>query len=65
MNELVWAPNFTLPTIYTLVRAIQLGTIMGDIDTREIFLNFMMHKSPRKKFGVDVRHIWSEDTTLE
>jgi hypothetical protein len=45
LNEALWAPNFGLPTVDTLVRGIDEGTWLGDIDIGEMFLNFMLHPS--------------------
>ena len=64
LNEVLWAPHFMLPTMSTQMREIQLGTNMGDINIGEIFLNFIMHKSLRHFWGVDVKHIQSEDPKL-
>ena len=62
LNVVLWSPNFTLPTMSTQMRSIQLGTSMGDIFISKMFLNFTIHKILRKRCGLDVMHIWSEDT---
>ena len=64
LNKVLWAPNLTPPIISIHTRAIQHGTNMGENDIGEMFLKFMMRRSLRKSFRVDVTHIWSEDLKL-
>ena len=64
LNEVIWAPQFTLPTMSTKRREIELGTNMGDIDIGKMFLNFMMQKIIRKCFGVDVMYIRPKEPKL-
>ena len=42
LNDAVWAPWFSLPTVESHVRVVDEGTYMADNDLGEIFLNFMV-----------------------
>jgi hypothetical protein len=42
LNAYLWAPWFALPNINTLLRALEEGTFMSDLDIAEMFLNFML-----------------------
>ena len=50
----MWAPPFGLPKIDSLLRIVDLDTVMQDRDFGEMFLNFELHPSARKYTGVDV-----------
>ena len=63
LDKLLWGTNFMLPTIFMQIRAIQLGTSMGDIDIGKKFFNFMMHKSFKNNSGVVITNKQSEDPT--
>ena len=64
LDEVLWAPHFTLPTMSTQMRAIQLGINIGNINIGKKVLNFMIHKSLRNFCGVDVTYIGSDDNKL-
>ena len=64
LNEVLWDPHFTLPTMSMQMRALQLGTSMGDIGIGEILLNSMVKKSLRNVCAVGIMHIQLKDTTL-
>ena len=55
LNSYLWAPWFPLPTITTLERSLVPGSVMGDLDIGEIFLNFLLHPRLRPYTGVDLR----------
>lgn len=42
LNDAVWAPWFTMPTVDCHLRAVEAGTFMVDCDMGEMFLNFML-----------------------
>ena len=54
LNEKVWAPSFWLPGVNSLVRMLDLTSVMEDRDIGEMFLNFELHPMVRKFAGVDV-----------
>jgi hypothetical protein len=56
MNSHLWAPWFALPTIYALTGALEVGTIMGDSDIGEMFLNSMLEENCACLAGVDLTH---------
>jgi hypothetical protein len=62
LNDAIWVPGFTLPTVLTHLRAVEAGTFMADVDVGEMFLNFMLHSSIRLFAGVDISHFFSEDS---
>ena len=45
LNEVLWAPWFSLPTVSSHLRAVEPGTYMADVDLGEIFLNFFLDAS--------------------
>ena len=57
LNEVLWAPNFFLPTIDTTLRHVDSSSWFGDIDFGEQFLNFSLHPSLRQYAGIDVTGI--------
>lgn len=60
LNETVWAPSFWLPTIDSLVRALDADSWMSDRDIGDMFLNFQLHKSAWPFAGVDIKPILDE-----
>ncbi len=40
LNDCVWTPSFCLPTVNSLLRITDEGTLMQDMDVSEMFLNF-------------------------
>ena len=44
LNQSLWAPNFALPTIFTVLRGVSEGSRFGDGDFGEHFLNFFLDK---------------------
>jgi hypothetical protein len=55
LNHCLWAPGFGLPTVDSLVRGVEEGTWMGDLDIGEMFLNFCLHPDIQPYAGVDLR----------
>jgi len=60
LNDAVWAPSFWLPTIDSLVRALDADSWMSDRDIGDMFLNFQLHESVWPFAGVDVGPILDE-----
>lgn len=63
LNEAVWAPTFWLPTIDSLVRALDDNCWMADRDIGDMFLNFMLHESAWEYAGVDIKPIRTGEGT--
>ena len=60
LNEKVWVPSFWLPTIDSLLRAVDSQSWMTDRDVGDMFLNFQLHPSVQPYTGVDLRPIYGE-----
>jgi hypothetical protein len=56
LNAHCWAPWFALPTICSLLRALEIDTFMADSDIGEMFLNFMLEERCVRLAGVDLIH---------
>jgi hypothetical protein len=54
LNSHLWCPWFALATINTMLRALEPGTYMGDIDIGEMFLNFILEARCSYLAGVDL-----------
>jgi hypothetical protein len=54
LNDCVWSPSFWLPTIGSLIRALDVDSWMADRDIGDMFLNFELHHSARPFCGVDL-----------
>jgi hypothetical protein len=54
LNSHLWCPWFALATINTVLRALETGTFMGDLDVGEMFLNFMLETRCSYLAGVDL-----------
>lgn len=61
LNESVWAPSFWLPTIDSLIRALDSDAWMSDRDIGDMFLNFKLHESAWPFAGVDIKPILDEN----
>lgn len=57
LNAAIWAPNFFLPTIDSIVSRSNDSTFFGDIDVGEMFLNYFLDPRLRSKAGVDVTEL--------
>ena len=60
LNESVWAPWVSLPTVESELRAMKVGTFMCDCDVGKMFLNFMMDPRLRSHAGVDLFRLYPE-----
>eukprot|EP00979_Chaetoceros_neogracilis_P007253 scaffold1521_cov271-Chaetoceros_neogracile.AAC.61 len=54
LNDALWAPNFFLPTVDSILRNASSSTWFGDIDLGEMFLNYALDMDIRMYAGVDV-----------
>jgi len=55
LNSALWAPPFVLPTINSLLRAVDVGTWMADIDIGEMFYNFFLDPDIQPHCGIDIK----------
>jgi hypothetical protein len=61
VNETVFAPNFFLPTLDTLIRRLPNNAWLGDFDVGEMFHNFSLHHAHRGYHGVNFpQPLWKE-----
>jgi hypothetical protein len=58
LNECVWVPSFWLPTIDSLVRALDGESWMTDRDVGDMSLNFQLHRSVVPFTGVDLSSLY-------
>jgi hypothetical protein len=63
LNASLWAPNFGLPTVDSLLRGINETAWMGDLDIGEMFLNFCLHPTLQPYCGVDLRPYFAEEVS--
>jgi len=54
LNQCVWAPNFFLPSVDSLLMKVSDRTWFSDMDLGEMFLNFYLDRKIRPFAGVDV-----------
>ena len=57
LNDVLWTPNFFLPTIDSILRNVDNDFWFGDIDLGEMFLNFWLDDALRPYAGVDVTEL--------
>ena len=60
LNECVWAPSFWLPTVDSLVRALNEDSWMADRDIGDMFLNFELHHKAWNYVGVDLAPVMDD-----
>ena len=60
LNECVWAPSFWLPTVDSLVRALDEDSWMADRDIGDMFLNFELNHKAWNYVGVDLAPVMDE-----
>lgn len=61
LNECVWVPSFWLPTIDSVLRAMDSDSWMADRDIGDMFLNFQLHHSVQQFTSLDLSHILNPD----
>jgi len=65
LNDALWAPPFVLPTIVSLLRCVEPGTWMADIDIGEMFYNYSLDSRIQPYCGVDISPYFDGVTTWE
>ena len=53
LNDSLWAPNFFLPSVDSMLMHIDKNTWCADLDLSEMFLNYPLHKALVPYSGVD------------
>jgi hypothetical protein len=54
VNDYVWTPSFSLPTVNLLMWLVDEETLMADQDMGEMFLNFQLHSNTAQFTGIDL-----------
>jgi hypothetical protein len=54
LNDSVWALSFALPSINSLLRIVDLTTLMSDCNMGEMFLNFQLHPDTVHLTAIDL-----------
>ena len=57
LNDCVFAPNFYMPSIDSMLMTVDLNSWFGDNDLGEMFLNYCLHDTIQKYSGVDLTAI--------
>jgi hypothetical protein len=65
LNNALWAPPFVLPTINSLLRAVEVGTWMADIDIGEMFYNYSLDPAIQPYCGIDLNPYCADAKTWE
>ena len=61
LNDSLWAPNFFLPTVDSVLRKAGPNSWFGDIDLGEMFLNYPLDQRIQPYAGVDVTRVHLEE----
>jgi hypothetical protein len=61
LNDVIWVPRCPLPTVNTMLRAVDAHSFMGDLDIGEMFLNFILHESMQALCRVDLTEFFRQD----
>lgn len=64
LNDSVWAPNFFLPSVDSMLMNMNVHTWCADLDLAEMFLNYPLHKTIAPYSGVDYTAILKSETTV-
>ena len=64
LNECVWAPNFFLPSVDSMLMNMDVHTWCADLDLAEMFLNYPLHKNIVPYTGVDYTAILKSETSV-
>ena len=65
LNSCVWVPSFWLPTIESLIRALNHHSWMTDRDIADMFLNFQLAESAKPFTGVDISPLYNEGEPID
>ena len=61
LNDCVWAPNFFLPSVDSLLMYTSTSTWFADLDLGEMFLNYFIDSKLRPYCGVDISKLAQVD----
>ena len=61
LNDAVFAPNFFLPFLDSVLMWVNVDSWLADLDLGEMFLNYFLHRSIRAYSGVDLTKLMEGD----
>jgi len=61
LNDSMWAPWFSLPTIEAHLRFVSDTTFLSDLDIGDMFHNFLLHEKVQRLAGIDVTTFFPEE----
>ena len=64
LNECLWAPNFFLPSVDSMLMNMNTLTWSADLDLTDMFLNYPLHKDLVPYSGVDYTLVLQSETTV-
>ena len=64
LNECLWAPNFFLPSVDSMLLNMNTLTWSADLDLTDMFLNYPLHKDLIPYSGVDYTLVLKSETTV-
>lgn len=65
LNDVLFAPHFSLPILYNCLRSLLPMYYAADLDVGEMFLNWWLHEELRGYAGVDVSHVQNRDPSTQ
>jgi hypothetical protein len=64
LNDVIWVPRLPLPTVDTMLRAVDSNMFMSNTDIGAMFLNFVLYESMQSLCGVDLTNYFGEGKLL-
>ena len=61
IKSYLWAPIFSLPTVVSNLRSVEMGTFMADQYIGGVFLKFMLSEEVRLLCMVDITNVRTEE----
>lgn len=65
LNDVIFAPHFSLPVLDNVLRSLLPRYHAADLDVGEMFLNWWLHEDLRPYAGVDVSHVQNADPATQ
>jgi len=63
LNNVVFDPWFSIPTVDSYLRSVKAGTYIADYGVGEIFLNFALEPEVRPYAGVDLSQVFPKKSS--
>jgi len=65
LNDAMWVPWFSLPTIEMHMRFVGHDSYMGDVDIGDMFHNFMLHEVVQDLAGIDLTPFFLDEAVTQ